>query len=395
MKILITAAVAFTLCLGAAARAAQTDAHIAAQDGDVARSLAPAMQAYLSGDIERALAEADAVSSRFPASRLVRGITRSLRDALQDPVVGKLPGPYGRGVAAAWSAARAEWLRSRPMPAGVPRAFVSLPASVRSALAIDAAEGVSYLLARDAGGSWRIDDRFYTSLGRRGIGKTERGDERTPVGIYWTTGELRPPTLAARYGLQALPLDYPNALDRAQGRTGDGIWIHGGPVGGPVRPPRHTDGCVAFADDRLEMLAPSLQALASPVIIAPAIEWIETPDAIPYEAELRTVLKTWLEARRRADKPGFFAMYAADYAGRFESAEAWRAAREIELDAGALADLSATDIEIYRDPGEPVTYLTRFRQAIALAGGGTLTTTKRLYWRRDGERFVIVAEGGG
>jgi hypothetical protein len=387
---------ALALCLFTAVPSAQADAPAAHPDDALRRALAPAMQAYLNGDIERALTEADAVSTRHPESRLVRGVTQSLRESLREPERGTLPGPYSRRVADAWSSARAEWRQSRPpAPGNVPRAFVSLPPSVRSALAIDASAGVTYLLRRDTGGAWRVDDRFYTSLGRRGIGKSIRGDERTPVGLYWITGELRAPNLAGRYGLRAFPLDYPNALDRAHGRTGDGIWIHGGPLGGPVRPPRHTDGCVALADDRLAALAPALQALVTPVLIAPAIDWSQASGETPDEAGLQAALRDWLAARRNADIAGYFSLYAADHAGRLGSAEAWRNAREIELTSGEVADLSASDIEIYRDPGAPMTFLTRFRQTITLAGGDTIRTTKRLYWRRDGERFVIVAEGGG
>lgn len=376
----------FPLLLALAADAAGAD--------PVRSSLSPAMQAYLSGDVESALAQAEAVARRYPDSDFARGVLRSLRE----PLAATPPAAvvrYGSDVADAWQTARARWREGRRPPEGsVPSAFLSLPPSVRSALAVDAASGVSYLLTRDAD-RWRVADLFYTSFGRLGIGKSRRGDERTPVGIYWVTGRLQPPALAARYGARAFPLDYPNALDRASGRTGDGIWIHGGPTGAPVRPPRHTDGCIAIPDERFADLEPFLHALATPVIIAPAIEWTTATPPPGRVAAIRDALEAWLDARRRGDAARYFGMYAAGYSGRLTDERAWRLSREAELGAAELTGLAATEVEIYADPVVPDTYLTRFRQKLSTADGALLQTTKRLYWRYDGDRYLIVAEGGG
>jgi outer membrane lipoprotein-sorting protein len=47
------------------------------------------------------------------------------------------------------------------------------------------------------------------------------------------------------------------------------------------------------------------------------------------------------------------------------------------------------------DPEEPNLYLSRFTQVLQ-TNSGPVTTTKRLYWRRqDGSRWKIVSEDSG
>lgn len=361
----------------------------------IRESLTPAMKAYLDGDVDAALAAADAVASRHPDSAFVQNVIRSLRDPLAATQAHVVNADYGADVMRAWDEARATWRDGRRPPAGtVPSVFVTVPESVRSALIVDARSGLSYLLRRRAD-QWRVDDLYYTSLGRLGIGKADRGDERTPVGIYWVTDRLAPPQLAARYGALAFPLDYPNALDRALGRRGDGIWIHGGPAGSPVRPPRHTDGCIAIADRRLVDLDATLQALTTPVIVAPSINWVAPAHDSRLEKDIRAALDGWLEARRHGDEARFFSMYAEGYRGRFADAASWRAAREVELRATTLTRAVASSLEIYRDPGAADIYLTRFDFEVTSASGTTIRTVKRIYWRREAGRILAVAEGGG
>ena len=67
---------------------------------------------------------------------------------------------------------------------------------------------------------------YYVSIGRQGTGKEQEGDRRTPIGIYHTTGYIPGQSLHERYGYGALPINYPNSLDKSRARTGHGIWLH-------------------------------------------------------------------------------------------------------------------------------------------------------------------------
>ncbi len=65
------------------------------------------------------------------------------------------------------------------------------------------------------------------------------------------------------------------------------------------------------------------------------------------------------------------------------------------FEARAVDSLELDDVMLVADPEVPGLYLSRFRQAMTTADG-SVTTIKRLYWRRDdGNAWRIVSEGAG
>ena len=93
------------------------------------------------------------------------------------------------------------------------------------------------------------DGNFTISYGRSGYGKTQEGDNKTPVGRY----PLGIPRGSENYGT-FIPVEYPTPEQRKKGYTGADIGIHG--------PPRKTKwlgrmnawldvtrGCVMVASD--------------------------------------------------------------------------------------------------------------------------------------------------
>ncbi|KAI5935472.1 Active breakpoint cluster region-related protein [Manis javanica] len=103
-----------------------------------------------------------------------------------------------------------------------------LGASVRHAIAIDASKSRLYLFAHEAGGLRLVGD-FYVSVGKLGTDKWQEGDQRTPLGIYFVGRHIPGPRLPEFYGKGALTVNFPNDWDKAVGRSGSGIWLHGSP----------------------------------------------------------------------------------------------------------------------------------------------------------------------
>ncbi len=103
----------------------------------------------------------------------------------------------------------------------------------------------SLFLCRDG----RLEARYHVALGRGGMDKAREGDERTPTGRY-PLGAPRPSPSFHRF----LPVGYPTAAQRTEGRTGGAIGIHG-----PDRRARllgvlttwvdWTAGCIAVGSD--------------------------------------------------------------------------------------------------------------------------------------------------
>lgn len=109
--------------------------------------------------------------------------------------------------------------------------------------------------------------------------KQERGDLKTPDGVYFFSDLLSGERLPKQYGAAALPLRYPNAWDRRAGRSGHGIWFHGSDRLASPFTPRDTQGCVLMRNDDLVEVASLVTPLTTPVLIAeevpdlPAADW--------------------------------------------------------------------------------------------------------------------------
>ncbi len=83
--------------------------------------------------------------------------------------------------------------------------------------AVDASRSRLYWFANrtDAGGQPRLELLMdtYVSVGIQGVGKEREGDGRTPLGVYFIQKNLPGETLPDLFGIGALTLNYPNAVD--------------------------------------------------------------------------------------------------------------------------------------------------------------------------------------
>ena len=94
----------------------------------------------------------------------------------------------------------------------------------------------------------------YVSVGINGVGKIKEGDGKTPLGVYFIQKNLPGATLPDLFGVGALTLNYPNAVDAMRNKTGSGIWLHGTPSAQYSRAPEATDGCVVLANPEMEQI---------------------------------------------------------------------------------------------------------------------------------------------
>ncbi len=134
-----------------------------------------------------------------------------------------------------------------------------------------------YLL-QNITGKWQILRSYTMGTGTQSGRKKTAGDKRTPEGLYFIVDRKEKRELSSIYGPLAYVLDYPNQQDRQEGRTGQGIWIHGTE---PDSLPGETKGCLEIANDQLLLLASFLNdGVGTPVFIVDEEE-AEEPLSIP------------------------------------------------------------------------------------------------------------------
>jgi murein L,D-transpeptidase YafK len=276
----------------------------------------------------------------------------------------------------------------------LPRYVLELPASVKTVLIAETGTATLHRYRHGQDGLEQGDQKGM-SVGQNGVGKQRDGDQRTPLGIYFILEHLDTSKLHEKYGPIAFPLDYPNVWDRANGRTGDGIWIHGvTPNSGP-RPALDTNGCIVLPNEQLLALGVHLTSLETPVIVTRSIQRASREEIAHTRAELMSVLKLWSDSYRVGDWHQYLALYAQEFEYRGMSREEWSAYRVRSVGGRTIEGFSVDNIMLFADPEEPGLYLSRFRQTVT-ERERTTTTTKRLYWRRTGRgNLQIVAEDNG
>jgi len=275
--------------------------------------------------------------------------------------------------------------------ASLPAYLLQVPAGVGAILVAETDTATLYRFDSD---SDHADDR-YMSIGQNGVGKERPWDRRTPLGIYFVVEQLDTKRLHERYGAAAFPLDYPNIWDRQNRRGGDGIWIHGVDPSGGRRPRLDTDGCIALLNDELLAMADGFVPLVTPVIITRKIRWTSSEQIAAVRLQLESALNDWATSFRSGDLHRYLSLYADDFEYRGMSREDWAAYRLQTFSNRPITAFELQDVLLLADPEDDSLYLSRFQQRI-IDDERTVTTTKRLYWRRteDGE-LKIVAEDNG
>ena len=276
----------------------------------------------------------------------------------------------------------------------LPAYLLEMPDSVSDILIADAASATLRRFVHS--GDLIVEkDQRYMSIGLNGAGKERAWDRKTPLGVYFITERLDTSKLHDKYGVAAYPLDYPNAWDRQMHRTGSGIWLHGVDHKNPDRPPLDTDGCLALPNEEILLLADVLEPLVTPVIVAREVVWATPGELEKTRLEFRLVLDIWKNSLASGDLQTYLSLYADDFQYREMDKDEWSSYRLGVFETRRLADVTISNVMLLADPEEPNLFLSRFTQVL-MTDAGPVTTTKRLYWRRDeGNHWAIVSEDSG
>jgi L,D-transpeptidase YnhG len=280
-------------------------------------------------------------------------------------------------------------LRERPAPGTVPSQFLTLSNLTKHAIAVDASRSRLYLFQNTPAGLKLLAD-YYISVGKSGIEKTQEGDLRTPLGVYFVTSNLDPTSLKDFYGSGALPINYPNQLDLKRGKTGGGIWLHGSPPTQFSRAPLATDGCVVLANPDLERIIKTVEVRSTPVVIAANLKWV-APQSLGTDIKsFDDVLQGWQQAKASGDMDRLASWYAPDFTSFGKTLAEWKPALQAELKQLRGRDIQIKDVSYLRWTDSADTMVVTFGE---LVKGAKTGRTKRQYWARQGSQWKIFFEG--
>lgn len=151
---------------------------------------------------------------------------------------------------------------------------------------------------------------FRVAIGKKEGDKLRQGDNKTPEGIYMAQKILDGRNLPSRYGPKAIPINFPNPVDRLRGKTGYGIWLHGVEKDQRIEESKVTEGCVAFYNADIEILTRWLDPKQSMVMITHDASLINKPED---SARIREKTNAWLSSWQKRELELYMDYYHRDF----------------------------------------------------------------------------------
>ena len=352
------------------------------------------------GQSRQALLESEQLLKLQPNFQLAQLVHGDLLSSFVRPV--NVPGDLPKSAALASSASpaalnelreesmmRLKALREKPPANSIPSQFIALSERNKHAIAVDASRSRLYLFENSSNGVKLVAD-YYISVGKLGVEKSLEGDQRTPLGVYYITGSLRPTSLVDFYGVGALPINYPNPLDLRRGKTGSGIWLHGTPSEQYSRAPKASDGCVVLANPDLNRILTSVRSRTTPVVIAERLQWVPKASIDAEKSNFTQTLMSWRAAKVQADTAKLMAFYTPDFSNYGKTLSQYTALQTSELSKLKGRDIALTNLSMMRWTDKNDTMVVTFDEVIA---GSKRGVTKRQYWMLDGKNWKIFFEG--
>jgi murein L,D-transpeptidase YafK len=223
----------------------------------------------------------------------------------------------------------------------------------------------------------RVLKTFKIATGKAEGDKERQGDNKTPEGIYFTLGTIPSKQLAPeKYGPLAIPLNFPNPMDQASGKTGYGIWLHG--VGGRrIEDARVTEGCVAFQNNEITTLTQWLQPNHGIVVIA------RDSSEVNKANDVEDVLKAsraWLDAWASRDVGRYIDFYADDFNNNGKGKSAYEAYKKAVFASYRQMSVKMTNIRV----------VTHSKYALALMNQEFNGDNR---FRSDGRKMIYLRRG--
>ncbi|MBD3390876.1 MAG: L,D-transpeptidase family protein [Chitinivibrionales bacterium] len=261
---------------------------------------------------------------------------------------------------------------------GRPASPWEVPREMTHVLLANKADKALYLLAQ-SGSGWTVRGRYDMAVGENGGRKERAGDKKTPEGRYCLIGRKEDSDLSEVYGPMAYVLDYPNDEDRAAGRTGQGIWIHGT---SPDSTPLQTRGCLELDNEDLRELSGILGVgIGTPIVIVNKRR-LADPAAYPDYAllarrraavveryrrrqeEFVAFVDAWRRAWESMDMERYASFYDHEsFRGQGQEWEEWRARKQRTFDAYTFVEVDVDRVVL--TDFSPSTAVVRFIQGYA------------------------------
>jgi len=275
-----------------------------------------------------------------------------------------------------------------------PEGMLKLSSDMKHVLWVDLPNGDLHVLENRGEEGLSLVETMSVSIGKRGFGKQLRGDKKTPVGVYRLLGYLQDGQLDDFYGNGAFTMNYPNALDRINKRTGSGIWLHGLPKGTAHRPLQDSDGCVVASNLMIERIGRYIEVGNTAIVLDDQLEWVEERKAKAVARSLQQAIEDWRQAWMSKDDDRYLNFYADDFTNLEKDLAAWKGYKTRINKAKRFIKVQISDLSLLGYPGEDGLVLARFYQRYESSNFNAKGWKEQLWRQDESGQWRIVYEKG-
>lgn len=354
------------------------------------------------GERAQALATASVLAERFPTFQLgqllyadLLNISSAAPVAWSDAHEGNAPSLRKRlDDLILESKRRLQRDSAQSLQGKIPAALAFLSPQQAYVAAVDASKSRLYWFENRTGRDGRLQlhlvKESYISVGINGVGKDKEGDGKTPLGIYFILRNLPGEGLPDLFGVGALTLNYPNAVDLMRKKTGSGIWLHGTPSAQYARAPESTDGCVVLSNPEMKRLLQMPELRMTPVIIAEQLEWVSEDQAGRAWTAFQPTLNSWLQARNGRDPEALKVHYSPRYEQDGMSlAQVWPRLAQTTLGYSQSQPLELVSVLNWKDQDNTMVVTMKDPNQSHAQGAAYLRT----YWQKENGQWRLVFQG--
>lgn len=227
--------------------------------------------------------------------------------------------------------------------------------------------------------------RYECSTGKSFGPKEVSGDGKTPEGVYFFLKKHKKKELAPIYGIMAFPTDYPNALDRMEGKTGNAIWLHG--TNKPLVP-RDSNGCIVLDNPDLIEVEKYITFNRTPLVITEKLAY-GRHDRTMENVSVKHALEGWNKGLEQGPYHKYLKYYHPEYLPDMSWWPKWRSMRKNAAAMKQSPALKLKNIAIFRI-GERLVVL--FDREMSVEGRRHDAGRKKLFLGKNGAEWRIIGE---
>ncbi|ADN08921.1 L,D-transpeptidase family protein [Sulfurimonas autotrophica] len=180
--------------------------------------------------------------------------------------------------------------------------------SYTNILLCDKSKSELLIYSKDSNNTYKLRKEYSAFTGKLKGDKRKEGDLKTPIGVYDIIKKIS--KVDSFYGPMAFVTSYPNLYDRYEGKTGQGIWIHGLPTN--QERDAFTKGCIAINNKSIECMNRNIDIKKTVLIIKENANDSTTPSKKTL-SQLLSTLYAWRYAWLYNETENYLNFYAPEF----------------------------------------------------------------------------------